>query len=191
MKKILIQNNHFEKLDCMETPLQMGDYEDCTFLNCSFHQFDLSNFSFEKCTFNGCDFSLSKLNNTVLIDIRFLNCKLLGLHFDDCSDFILTVYFENCILKLSSFYKLPLRKTKFIKCNLQDVDFTEANLCEALFEDCDLQHAIFEYTKLENADFYTSWYYSIDPDRNKLKKARFSKAGVVGLLDKYDLKIED
>jgi hypothetical protein len=32
--------------------------------------------------------------------------------------------------------------------------------------------------------------YSIDPDLNKIKKARFSTQGIAGLLDKYDIEIE-
>jgi len=31
--------------------------------------------------------------------------------------------------------------------------------------------------------------YSIDPEKNKIKKARFSTAGIAGLLDKYDIEI--
>jgi len=32
--------------------------------------------------------------------------------------------------------------------------------------------------------------YSIDPELNKIKKARFSTQGIAGLLDKYDIEIE-
>jgi len=191
MGKTLIQNKKYEKTDFTESALPVADYEDCIFLNCNFYNGDLSDVSFEKCTFDGCEFSLAKLKNTVFMDVRFLNCKLLGLHFEDCSEFILTFYFENCMLKLSSFYKLHMKKTKFVNCNLQETDFSAADLSGALFDGCDLHKAIFDLTKLEKADFYSSFNYSIDPEKNKLKKARFSRREVVGLLNQYDLRIED
>ena len=190
MNKKLIQQKTFEKLDCIETELPKAEYEDCSFLNCTFYSSDLSHVNFEKCVFDGCDFSLAKLKETVFMDVRFVNCKLLGLHFDDCNDFILTMSFESCLLKLSSFYKLQLKKTKFENCNLQETDFSEADLSGSFFENCDLQKAIFDHTNLEKADFYSSFHYSIDPEKNRVKKARFSKAEVVGLLDAYDLRIE-
>jgi hypothetical protein len=40
------------------------------------------------------------------------------------------------------------------------------------------------------ADLSTSFNYQIDPERNKLKGARFSLHGIGGLLHKYDIKIE-
>ena len=38
---------------------------------------------------------------------------------------------------------------------------------------------------LEKADFLTSYNYSFDPELNKIKGAKFSQAGVTGLLAKY------
>jgi fluoroquinolone resistance protein len=43
---------------------------------------------------------------------------------------------------------------------------------------------------LEKADFRTSNGYSIDPEMNRIKKAKFSLEGVAGLLDKYDIEVE-
>jgi fluoroquinolone resistance protein len=190
MDKPLIRQKDFEKIDFTKNLLPKAEYEACTFLNCTFYNSDLSNVNFEKCTFEGCDFSLAKLKNTVFMDVKFMNCKLLGLHFDDCNDFILTVCFENCLLKLSSFYKLKLRKTTFANCNMQEADFSEADLSGSIFENCDMHRAIFSFTNLEKTDFYSSFHYSIDPEKNRIKKARFSKAEVMGLLDQYDLRIE-
>jgi uncharacterized protein YjbI with pentapeptide repeats len=98
--------------------------------------------------------------------------------------------FENCVLKLAVFYKLKLKKTRFKNCNLQETEFTEADLTSASFDNCDLQRAIFQKTNLEKVDFRTSFNYSIDPEQNRITKARFSRLGVVGLLDKYRIEIE-
>jgi fluoroquinolone resistance protein len=53
-----------------------------------------------------------------------------------------------------------------------------------------LDRAIFDNTILEKADFRTSFNYSINPERNKMKKSKFSTAGIAGLLDKYDIEVE-
>ena len=50
--------------------------------------------------------------------------------------------------------------------------------------------AAFENTILEKADFRTSFNYSIDPGKNRIKKAKFSLAGIAGLLEKYDIEID-
>ena len=78
----------------------------------------------------------------------------------------------------------------FTNCNLQEADFTDADLSGSIFDNCDLQRTVFYNTNLEKADFTTSYNYSFDPERNRIKKARFSRPGVTGLLDKYNIEIE-
>jgi len=73
---------------------------------------------------------------------------------------------------------------------MQETDFTETDLSSAIFETCDLQRAVFYATILEKADFRSSFNYSLDPERNRIKKARFSRLGIAGLLDKYNIEIE-
>ena len=58
-----------------------------------------------------------------------------------------------------------------------------------LFDNCDLAKAKFDKTVLKKADFRTSYNYSIDPERNRITKAKFSMTGIVGLLDKYDIEV--
>jgi len=53
-----------------------------------------------------------------------------------------------------------------------------------------LAGAIFENTILEKADFRTSLNYSIDPENNRIRKAKFSILEISGLLDKYDIEID-
>ena len=91
---------------------------------------------------------------------------------------------------MSSFFKLKIKKTKFKDSTLHEVDFTETDLTEAVFDNCDLKRATFEHTNLEKADFRNAFNYSIDLEQNRIKKAKFSKTGIVGLLGKYDIVIE-
>lgn len=56
--------------------------------------------------------------------------------------------------------------------------------------ECAFERATFENTIIEKTDFLSSFNYSIDPETNRIKKAKFSLAGVTGLLDKYDIEID-
>ncbi len=190
MERMYITDQTFEKTDFIETKPTTGEYENCTFVNCHFPNTDLSDISFSECNFEGCNLSLAKLKRTAFKDVRFKDCKLLGLYFEDCNEFLFVVDFDKCVLDHSSFYQRQLKKTAFKNSSLREVDFTEADLSNALFANCDLASATFENTILEKVDFHTSYNYSIDPELNRIKKARFSAAGVIGLLDKYDIEIK-
>ncbi len=68
-----------------------------------------------------------------------------------------------------------------------EVEFIQANLTNAIFNNCDLLGAVFQNTNVEKADFRTSYNYSINPQVNRIKKAKFSIHGIIGLLDAYDI----
>jgi fluoroquinolone resistance protein len=186
----MIEDKLFEKVDYTVNYLPRDEYENCRFVNCNFYGGDISHMTFRECTFTDCDFSLAKMKNTALNDIHFIGCKLLGVQFEECNQFLLSLDFVNCVLKLAVFYKLKLKKTRFVNCNLQETDFTEAELPGSLFDNCDLLRVIFHKSNLEKVDFRSSFNYSIDPENNRITKARFSRVGVVGLLDKYKIEIE-
>ena len=178
-----------QTFDRIET-LTKGEYENCMFNHCNLADMDLSGFKFNECIFNACNLSLANLNRTTFSLTKFTDCKMLGLRFDTCNDFGLSFSFEGCQLNHSSFYKMSIKKTIFKNSQLQETDFTEADLTSALFENCNMSQATFDQTNLEKADFRTSYNYSIDPENNRLKKAKFSMESVTGLLDKYDIEIE-
>ena len=66
----------------------------------------------------------------------------------------------------------------------------DTDLSLSVFSNCDLAGAMFENTNLENSDLSSSFNFSIDPENNRIKKAKFSTSGIKGLLDKYDIIIE-
>jgi len=102
----------------------------------------------------------------------------------------MAVQFENCNLKLSSFYDLALKKTIFNNCDLQEADFTQADFTASSFNNCDLGLVVFAQTVLEKADLRTAYNYNIDPELNRIRKARFSTSGLAGLLRRYDIDVE-
>ena len=116
---------------------------------------------------------------------------MLGLRFDTCDSFGLSLKFEGCFLNHSSFYELKLKNMLFKDSQLQEVDFVSCDLSTTVFDNCDLALAAFNETNLEKVDFRTSYNYSFDPEKNRIKKAKFNISGLSGLLKKYDLEIEE
>ena len=120
-------------------------------------------------------------------DDTLLNCKLIGIDFTDCSDFLFAVQFDKCVLDYSFFLKKNLKKTFFLDCSIREANFSESNLTDARFQGCDLHQTVFERTNLHSVDFRTASNYSINPEANNIRKARFSYPAVLGLLDKYGI----
>lgn len=190
MEKVWIEGKIFKQIKFAEHLILIGKYEKCSFISCHFNQADLSGYHFTECNFIGCDLSLTKTSQTVFNEVHFTECKILGVHFDYCKPYPFAVAFDRCILNLSSFYQRKLKKTCFNKCSLHEVDFTEADLSEVDFNECDLIGATFDNTNLAGVDFRTAFNYQFDPEKNKLKKTKFSTHGAIGLLSKYDIEIE-
>ena len=166
------------------------EYEGETFENRSFAEADLSEIKFIDCVFVSCNLSMASLTGTSFRDVKFEGCKMLGLRLDGCNDFGFAVSFEDCVLDHSSFFERNLKKTHFKNTRLHGVDFTNADLTSAVLEGCDLKDARFDGTNLEKADFRTSTAYSIDPEINRIRNARFSIPAVIGLLDRLEIIIE-
>jgi fluoroquinolone resistance protein len=80
---------------------------------------------------------------------------------------------------------------RYMGRHLDEVDFTAAaDLFLATFTHCDLSRATFSNTNLIGADFRSSEHLSLDPEANRIRKARFDRQNVLGLLDKYDIRID-
>ena len=179
----------FNGNDFTTTPLPKGEFEQCVFNNCNFADCDLSGYQFIDCEFHGCNLSMVALNKTLLQGVTFADCKILGVRFNHCDPFGLAISFDHCQLNHCSFFQLKLAKTTFRNCQLLDADLVESDLSETTFDNCDLAGAVFEQTNLEKADLATSYNYTLDPESNTVKNARFSLSGLPGLLEKYDLKV--
>jgi uncharacterized protein YjbI with pentapeptide repeats len=186
----LFQDQKLAQVNYTLDALPKGEYESCSFMNCDFSNCNLSGYIFIDCAFKGCNLSLVKLGNTILRDIVFKDCKMIGMQFCDANTFGFSVAFEQCILTNASFFKMNSKKTKFVQSKLNEVDFTESDLTASVFRDCDLSGALFSFSNLEQVDFRSAVNYSIDPEKNKLKKSKHSMVNLSGLLDKYQLVIE-
>lgn len=190
MGQVYHENKTFEAENFTLHALLKGEYENCRFSNCDLSNADLSEFQFNNCEFVGCNLSLAKLIKTEFREAKFRKCKMLGLHFDTCNQFGLSFSFEDCALNYSLFYKTKIKQTVFKNTQLQEVDFSECDLTGAIFDECDFSRATFDHTTLVKADFRTSYNFSIDPESNLIRKAKFSLLNVSGLLEKYDIEID-
>ena len=189
MESILHEGKTFEGIDFTVERPTAREFAGCVFINCNFSKANLANDDFVDCQFRACNLSLATLDNACLKNIQFTGCKMVGIDFSRCNNFNFSVSFHDCPLDYCSFFQKKMKKTVFNNCSMKECDFTETDLTQAAFAGCDLQQAIFMRSVLEKADFRTAIHYTIDPDLNRIKKAKFSLAGIEGLLHKYELDI--
>lgn len=189
MKETVHLNKTFSKVIYTEESVKNREFENCTFIDCDLYASDFSMSQFLDCTFKGCNLSMVKFNATSLKNVEFENCKMMGIAFEYCEDFLFEVKFDDCVLDFSSFANKKMQKTKFIKCSMQDVNFAGTHLLKAVFDDVNLNGASFDRTNLSEADLSKAYNFSIDPELNSVKKAKFSLKDAGGLLEKYNLKL--
>lgn len=190
MEELLHIQKTFEKVVFTGKRVSNREFEDCVFKNCDFANSDFSNNTFMDCEFIDCNLSMILVLGTNMKTVHFRNCKMMGIQFHTCNDFLFNVEFQDCVLDYSSFSNKKMLKTKFTNTSLKEVEFIGCDLTQSLFDNCNLQGAIFNDTQLKEVNFLTAYNYSIDPEFNPMKKARFSTQGITGLLDKYDIKIQ-
>jgi len=190
MSPQFIDDQTFKAVNFNQTTLQKGTYENCEFQDCNFATIPLTSITFIDCQFTNCDFSNAKLTETGIQNSIFEHCKLIGLRFDSCNQFLFAATFNHCRLDFSSFYEVNLTKTHFQDCSLEGVDFASANLSKVSLKKCNLTNAIFEQTNLVETDFRTAINFNIEPTDNQISKAKFTLVGLPNLLRKYKLTIE-
>ncbi len=170
--------------------LRQTEFEGCVFRSCVWSGVDLSKAQFSDCTFEACDLSNAIVVGTAFRKVRFKECKLLGVRFDTCNAFLLALSFERCQLDYATFCDLDLRRTDLGASRMIGVDLSGADLSGATLSGTDLSEAVFDGTKLEGADLRGTRGLIIDPERNRMKGARFSMEGLQGLLLRHGLVIE-
>lgn len=177
----------FKNLDHSNLRLYGIKFELCTFVNCDFSKSDMAESTFIDCKFVNCNLSLANVNHTAFNNASFNKCKLLGIDFSKCRDFLLAFSFYECILSSCVFSNLKIGGTIFEKCIMHDTQFVNTELIGCSFDECDLKNTFFDHSNLEKADFRNALNFAIDPEINKMKGAKFSRIGLEGLLFKYKL----
>lgn len=180
----------FQQPDLISSQLKKGTYDGCSFEEIDFSNQFLDGYTFLDCIFRGCNLSNSNVGGSQFSDSRFLDCKLLGLKMENKGMLNSGLTFINCHMDFASARSSILRGTSFEGCSLRDADFSDCDLSGASFITCDLNRALFFHSNLEGVNFTTSLNISLDPDQNRLKKARFSLQSLPGLLQKYGIEID-
>lgn len=185
-ESIYYTDQHFEKSFPIKGTKDT-QFEDCTFRNFDFTGINLAGINFTTTTFEDCNFSMIKFANVGLDNVHFVGCKMVGTDFSAVKDFLFSANFSTCILDYAAFMKKKNRKSKFVNCSLKGTDFSEADLSESIFDRCDLNNAVFVNSTLTGVNFTTAFNFTIDPERNLLRKAKFSTDGLAGLLTTYGI----
>jgi len=182
-------DKEFRQINWSSLPEGVDDFENCEFNACDFSNANFSRYRFTDCTFSDCNLSLMKVSSTSMQSVLFRECKMLGIHFDSLNAFGIVIGFESCTLNHSSFYQLNLKKSPFNNCELQECDFSECDLSGAIFSGSNLLHAKFDRTNLEGTDFTGAVNFTIHPEINKMRGAKFSSNALSGLLTHYKIQI--
>ena len=93
-----------------QSEFEIGEYDSCSFENCNFSNFNFHGSTFENCVFKSCDWSNTKVFKVAFQQVKFENCKVLGVHFNTANPFLLEFDFQNCQLDYSNFFNLQLKK---------------------------------------------------------------------------------
>lgn len=183
-------DQHYNNLHYGLETLNLKEFESCTFNNCDFSECNFIGVTFMDCQFNNCNFNTSKINHTAFRTVFFNDCQIKDVNFSMSDKLIFEIHFKNCALDFSKFYALKMKDTTFTNSSLVAVDFMATDLTGVQFHHCDLYRSEFEKAIANKVDFRTSYNYTIDPSKTKLKKAQFALEGLKGLLYKHDIVVE-
>ena len=90
---------------------------------------------------------------------------------------------------MCEFSDLSLKNTNLKDCEIIECEFSKCNLMGANFESSDLKNSRFQNCNLNFTSFKNAKNYSINPNENNVKKAKFSLPEIIGLLDIFDLEL--
>lgn len=165
------------------------DIEDEVFTGLQLISTDLRASKIVDCEFNDCVLNAIDLKDANL-QARFVNCKIQGINFFTAKRTFLSLSFERCLIRFSSFAELTLNSTSFENCTLEQVDFADAKLVSTKFNGATFEECVFKNTDLSKADFRGARGYQIDPRLNKLAKARFDLPEAISLLAPFNIRFD-
>lgn len=180
----------FESLEQKEAMIEGRHFENCTFRQCNFSGAALRNCRFVDCVFERCDLSNVNLQGASFRAVTFRGCKAMGTNWPRAAS-VTHLNFEESVISYASFVGLTLKKSTFVKCVAREADFADANLSEVDLRGTDFAGARFAKTNFTKADLRGATNYSIRPDSNTLKKAKFSLPEATLLLHGLDIELAE
>lgn len=181
----------FAKLKMDAKRISGKHFYDCVFSHCSFREAAFLGCKFNDCLFQDCDLGLARFDDSSFSDTRFERSTVVGVNWTVAAwsrfQSESPISFRECVIDLSVFMGLSLRKALFEKCSAKEVEFSDADLLSANFSGTDLSKSRFQRTNLSKANFVGATNYFIDLTTNKIEKAKFSLPEAMSLL--YGLNI--
>ncbi len=179
----------FSRLVITEATIELKVFDECEFIDCL-----LIGCKFEKCRFLSCKFEKCDLSNIIPMnsefrEVKFTNCKTIGIDWTRASK-IKELDFTECLINYSNFRLLKLPKIVIKKCEVKEVDFIETDLKDSSFSGSNFENSVFFKTDLSGVDFTHATNYNIDVNNNTLKKTRFSLPEALSLLNNLDIIVE-
>lgn len=182
----MVEEKIIEKVNSLEE----DGFLECTFEGCDFSNADFSKKRFLNCKFFRCNWTATKVENTRLQEVSFVESKVMGVDFTLCDPAFLRLFFEKCLLRGCNFTEMKLQGSKFITSDVKECHFVQSDLKKASFRGSNLEGTAFHHTNLVEVDFVEAIYYAIDPLNNPLKSAKFSKLEALALLQGLEITLE-
>jgi fluoroquinolone resistance protein len=180
----------FESVEGKGLVVEESQFENCVFVKCNLGGATFKRCKFIDCIFEHCDLSNLQIQGATFRSTTFKDCKSVGINWANANA-ITHLNFEKCVLNYAVFSGLDLRKCALKSCVAREADFADANLSEVDCRGTDFTAARFSNTNLMKADLRGATNYSIRPEDNKLKKAKFSLPEATLLLYGLDIVLEE
>lgn len=180
----------FENLNLRSQTIVDCSFDACIFKQGSFSGATLKNCRFVDCVFEHCDMSNVQFTSSILRSVKFQTSKLVGINWTAASEVMHLGWYDS-ILNYGNFSSLDLRKCVMFQCSALEADFIQTNFTEANLCGTDFALARFASTILIKADLRQARNYSIRPDSNKIKNAKFSLPEATLLLYGLDIVLEN
>lgn len=181
-------NENFSAMEFSNSVLKDTEFTDCSFDKMNFEKTAFKYVRFENCTFSNCNLSLIKITACRFIDCRFTACKMIGINWQE-AEAPVEIMMEGCKLDYSIFYGLDLRRIEIRDSFATEVNFENADLSKGKFNGTDFSLSKFKNSNLSFSDFREATNYDINPEFNRIKKAKFSMPEAMTLLQCFDIEI--
>jgi fluoroquinolone resistance protein len=175
-------DQEFDSIDLKKALISQSEFQSCNFNRCDLSQSVFTDCRFDDCTFQACDFSLVKFKEVHLRNSTFIGSKLVGIDWTGVSK-TCSVDFRDCVLNLSNFSAMNLKKRQIVNCIAHEVSFAESNMTECDCKLTDFAGSVFSKTNLTKADFTDARNYTIDVRANTITKMKLSLPEALSLLE--------
>jgi fluoroquinolone resistance protein len=175
-------DREFETIDLKKVLIFQSEFQSCHFNRCDLSQSVFTECRFDDCTFQACDFSLVKFKDVHFRNSTFVGSKLVGVDWTGVLK-TFSVDFRDCVISLSNFSAMNLKKRKIVNCVAHEVSFAETNMTECNCTMTDFAGSVFSKTNLTKADFSDARNYTIDVRANTIAKMKLSLPEAVALLE--------